>query len=31
MMQSKRMSPNVSNVLAVIMGGGQGSRLFPLT
>ncbi|HXI51927.1 MAG TPA: sugar phosphate nucleotidyltransferase, partial [Candidatus Saccharimonadales bacterium] len=29
--QSKRMSPNTSNVLAVIMGGGAGSRLFPLT
>src|SRR5215208_6616337 len=29
--QGKRMSPNISNVLAVIMGGGQGSRLFPLT
>ena len=31
MTQGKRMSPNTSNVLAVIMGGGQGSRLFPLT
>lgn len=31
MAQGKRMSPNISNVLAVIMGGGQGSRLFPLT
>ncbi len=31
MSQSKRMSPNTSNVLAVIMGGGQGARLFPLT
>src|SRR5258705_11545629 len=31
MAQSKRMSPNISNVLAVIMGGGAGSRLFPLT
>src|SRR6188508_2506759 len=31
MVQGKRMSPNISNVLAVIMGGGQGSRLFPLT
>src|ERR1044071_3994773 len=30
-MQGKRMSPNTSNVLSVIMGGGQGSRLFPLT
>ena len=28
---SKRMSPNTSNVLAVIMGGGAGTRLFPLT
>ena len=26
-----RMSPNTSKVLSVIMGGGQGSRLFPLT
>jgi glucose-1-phosphate adenylyltransferase len=25
------MSPNTSNVLSVIMGGGQGTRLFPLT
>lgn len=25
------MSPNTSKVLSVIMGGGQGSRLFPLT
>jgi glucose-1-phosphate adenylyltransferase len=31
MAQGKRMSANISNVLAVIMGGGQGSRLFPLT
>ena len=31
MSQSKRLSPNTSNVLAVIMGGGAGSRLFPLT
>jgi glucose-1-phosphate adenylyltransferase len=30
-MQSIRMTPTVSNVLAVVMGGGQGSRLFPLT
>src|SRR4051794_19130415 len=30
-MQNKRMAPTVSNVLSVIMGGGQGSRLFPLT
>ena len=29
--QSKRLSPNTSNVLAVIMGGGAGTRLFPLT
>ncbi len=28
---TKRMSPNTSNVLAVIMGGGAGTRLFPLT
>jgi glucose-1-phosphate adenylyltransferase len=26
-----RMSVNTSNVLSVIMGGGQGTRLFPLT
>ena len=31
MLQSGRQSINVSNVLSVIMGGGQGSRLFPLT
>ncbi|HXG46687.1 MAG TPA: glucose-1-phosphate adenylyltransferase [Methylomirabilota bacterium] len=31
MMQPRRMSPNTGNVLAVIMGGGQGTRLFPLT
>jgi glucose-1-phosphate adenylyltransferase len=31
MAQGKRMSSNTSNVLAVIMGGGQGARLFPLT
>jgi glucose-1-phosphate adenylyltransferase len=30
-MQGRRQTPNVSNVLAVIMGGGQGVRLFPLT
>src|SRR6267378_5567993 len=30
-MQSKRMAPSVGNVLSVIMGGGQGTRLFPLT
>ena len=26
-----RMSVNTSNVLSIIMGGGQGTRLFPLT
>ncbi len=26
-----RMAPNVGNVLSIIMGGGQGTRLFPLT
>jgi len=31
MTQGKRMSPNTSNVLSVIMGGGAGTRLFPLT
>ena len=31
MMPSRRMSPNTGNVLAVVMGGGQGTRLFPLT
>lgn len=31
MSQGKRMSPNLGNVLSVIMGGGQGTRLFPLT
>src|SRR6187549_615374 len=30
-MQGKRMAPHPGNVLAVIMGGGAGSRLFPLT
>src|SRR5687768_3259314 len=29
--QGKRSAPNTVNVLAVIMGGGAGSRLFPLT
>src|SRR5664279_5681407 len=29
--QSGRQSTNTSNVLSVIMGGGQGTRLFPLT
>jgi len=28
---NKRLAPNPNNVLAVIMGGGQGTRLFPLT
>ena len=31
MTQKTRMSVNTSNVLSVIMGGGQGRRLFPLT
>src|SRR5580698_8232475 len=31
MPQKKRMPVNSSNVLSVIMGGGQGTRLFPLT
>src|SRR5512132_4595989 len=31
MSDSGRQSINTSNVLSVIMGGGQGSRLFPLT
>jgi glucose-1-phosphate adenylyltransferase len=31
MPQNTRMSVNTSNVLSVIMGGGQGTRLFPLT
>lgn len=31
MAQKTRMSMNSSNVLSVIMGGGQGTRLFPLT
>src|SRR3954452_7208086 len=31
MAQKQRMSVNSSNVLSVIMGGGQGTRLFPLT
>src|SRR5208283_4451665 len=31
MPQKIRMSVNSSNVLSVIMGGGQGTRLFPLT
>lgn len=28
---SARMSPKTSNVLSIVMGGGQGTRLFPLT
>lgn len=31
MSQNGRQSLNTSNVLSVIMGGGQGTRLFPLT
>ncbi len=31
MSRTGRQSTNTSNVLCVIMGGGQGSRLFPLT
>jgi len=31
MPQKIRMTANTSNVLSVIMGGGQGTRLFPLT
>ncbi len=31
MTQKSRMTINSSNVLSVIMGGGQGTRLFPLT
>lgn len=31
MSRTVRQSLNTSNVLSVIMGGGQGSRLFPLT
>jgi len=31
MSQTGRQSVNTSNVLSVIMGGGQGKRLFPLT
>src|SRR5471030_2973993 len=29
--KSTRMTANPTNVLAVILGGGQGTRLFPLT
>jgi glucose-1-phosphate adenylyltransferase len=28
---SRQLPPNTGNVLSVIMGGGQGTRLFPLT
>jgi glucose-1-phosphate adenylyltransferase len=31
MSYTSRQTPNTSNVLSVIMGGGQGTRLFPLT
>ena len=31
MSEGTRMSANTSNVLSIIMGGGQGTRLFPLT
>jgi glucose-1-phosphate adenylyltransferase len=31
MAMTKMMSINLSNVLSIIMGGGQGTRLFPLT
>jgi glucose-1-phosphate adenylyltransferase len=31
MPQAVRQSTNTSNVLCVVMGGGQGTRLFPLT
>jgi glucose-1-phosphate adenylyltransferase len=31
MVMNKMMSVNLSNVLSIIMGGGQGTRLFPLT
>src|SRR5579872_4760848 len=31
MSERQRMSANASSVLSVIMGGGQGTRLFPLT
>src|SRR2546425_8286117 len=31
MSNTGRQSVNTSNVLSVIMGGGQGTRLFPLT
>src|SRR5512142_660603 len=31
MSYTSRQTTNTSNVLSVIMGGGQGTRLFPLT
>ena len=31
MASSNKQSMNTSNVLSIIMGGGQGKRLFPLT
>jgi glucose-1-phosphate adenylyltransferase len=31
MLHTSRQTTNTSNVLSVIMGGGQGTRLFPLT
>ena len=31
MSQTGRQTLNISKVLCVIMGGGQGTRLFPLT
>src|SRR4051812_9810589 len=30
-MAHARMAPKTTNVLSIIMGGGQGTRLFPLT
>jgi glucose-1-phosphate adenylyltransferase len=30
-MAAKLMSVNIGNVLSIVMGGGQGTRLFPLT
>src|SRR5512137_2121197 len=31
MSHTSRQAPSISHVLSVIMGGGQGTRLFPLT
>jgi glucose-1-phosphate adenylyltransferase len=31
MTNGSRMSPGAGNVLSIVMGGGQGTRLFPLT